>query len=63
MILVEPFRFSLLIEKGAIVVNEDLQKFKVILNSQKVIKLETYDGKKPPTMFVFMGNIPESPGE
>lgn len=61
MILAEPFRFAPLnLEKGMIVVNEDCQKFKVRLNSSKVIALEPYEGKSKPVMFVFLGPLPSA---
>ena len=62
MILREPNRVApLCLEKGTIVVNEDGQKFRVVLNSLKVIGYEPYAGKKQPTWFCYMGDLPSDP--
>ena len=61
MILVEPFRFSpIAMQDGVIVVNENLQKFKVCMVSGKGVMLETYNGRLKASLFVYMGELPST---
>lgn len=59
MILAEPFRFCLpALSVGKIAINEDGQKFKIVISSSKFVKLEPYEGKKNHDVVVFMGVLP-----
>lgn len=60
MIPVEPYRFTpLSLKSGDVVTNELAQKFKVKLNSEKLVLLEPYEGKKPAIQLCFMGELPK----
>jgi hypothetical protein len=63
MIAIQPHRITALsYESGSILVNEDGQKFRVTRNTKAIVMLEPYEGKRPASHFVFMGEIPgESP--
>jgi hypothetical protein len=60
MIVVEPFRTEMLTpSKGMIGINEQGQKFKVMIASRRLITLEPYEGRVKESFFVYMGEIPE----
>lgn len=58
MIAVEPNRIAMLQPaKGDICLNEDGQKFKVMVATNKGLFLDTYEGKGKATFFAFTGNL------
>jgi hypothetical protein len=64
MIGIETHRITALnYESGSILINEHGQKFKVTRNTKAIVLLEPYEGKRPPTHFVFMGQIPGEAAE
>ncbi len=58
LIAIEPFRITMLTpQPGDICKNEHGQKFKLKINSQKLVTLEPYEGKKKASFFVYMGKL------
>jgi hypothetical protein len=64
MIAIQPHRITALnYESGSILVNEDGQKFRLTRNTKAVVLMEPYEGKRPPSHFVFMGEVPGESAE